>query len=313
MQIRAEEISQIIRKEIEGFDQKVAVTETGTVLEAGDGIARVYGLQAAMAGELLDFGKGVVGLVLNLEEDNVGVALLGNFESIKEGDTVKRTGKIAQVPVGDALIGRVVNALGVPIDGKGPIDTKRLPQDRGEGARHHRPQVGARADADRHQGHRLDDPDRPRPARADHRRPPDRQDGGRRRHDHQPEGPEHVLLLRGHRPEAVHGGHGGRAGCARPGRWSTPPSSPPPPPSRRPCSSWPPTPASPWPSTTGTAAGTRSSSMTISPSRPSPTGSCRCCCAARPGARPTRATYSTCTPACWSGRPSCRTRRAAAR
>jgi F-type H+-transporting ATPase subunit alpha len=121
MQIRAEEISQIIRKEIEGFDQKVAVSETGTVLEAGDGIARVYGLEAAMAGELLDFGHNIVGLVLNLEEDNVGVALLGDFEHVREGDTVKRTGKIAQVPVGDALTGRVVNALGIPIDGKGPV------------------------------------------------------------------------------------------------------------------------------------------------------------------------------------------------
>jgi F-type H+-transporting ATPase subunit alpha len=121
MQIRAEEISQIIRREIEGFDQKVSVMETGTVLEAGDGIARVYGLEAAMAGELLDFGHDVVGLVLNLEEDNVGVALLGNYEEVREGDTVKRTGRIAQVPVGDALIGRVVNALGIPIDGKGPV------------------------------------------------------------------------------------------------------------------------------------------------------------------------------------------------
>src|SRR5258706_15445074 len=126
MQIRAEEISQIIRKEIDGFEQKVAVSETGTVLEAGDGIARVYGLESAMAGELLDFGHNVVGLVLNLEEDNVGVALLGNFEEVREGDTVKRTGKIAQVPVGDALIGRVVDALGVPIDGKGPLDTKEF-------------------------------------------------------------------------------------------------------------------------------------------------------------------------------------------
>ncbi len=126
MQIRAEEVSQIIRKEIEGFDQKVAVRETGTVLEAGDGIARVYGLEAAMAGELLDFGHNVVGLVLNLEEDNVGVALLGNFEHVREGDTVKRTGKIAQVPVGDALIGRVVDALGVPIDGKGPVATTEM-------------------------------------------------------------------------------------------------------------------------------------------------------------------------------------------
>ena len=96
MEIRAEEISQIIRKQIEGFDKKVAVMETGTVLEAGDGIARVYGLEAAMAGELLEFGHGgVVGLVLNLEEDNVGVALLGNFEEVREGDLVKRTGKIA--------------------------------------------------------------------------------------------------------------------------------------------------------------------------------------------------------------------------
>src|SRR5450432_3596747 len=123
MQIRAEEISQIIRKEIAGFDQKVSVVETGTVLEAGDGIASVYGLEAAMAGELLDFGHGgVVGLVLNLEEDNVGVALLGNFEEVREGDTVKRTGKIAQVPVGAASIKKEVNALGIPIDGKGPID-----------------------------------------------------------------------------------------------------------------------------------------------------------------------------------------------
>jgi proton translocating ATP synthase, F1 alpha subunit len=124
MQIRAEEISQVIRKEIEGFDQKVAISETGTVLEAGDGIARVYGLENAMAGELLDFGKNVVGLVLNLEEDNVGVVLLGDFETVREGDTVKRTGRIAQVPVGNALVGRVVNALGIPIDGKGPIETK---------------------------------------------------------------------------------------------------------------------------------------------------------------------------------------------
>ena len=123
MQIRAEEISQIIRKEIDGFDQKVAVNETGTVLEAGDGIARVYGLESAMAGELLDFGHNVVGLVLNLEEDNVGVALLGDYEHVREGDTVKRTGKIAQVPVGDALIGRVVNTTGL-----GPHRLANLPR-----------------------------------------------------------------------------------------------------------------------------------------------------------------------------------------
>ena len=124
MEIRAEEISQIIRKQIQDYDQRVAVMETGTVLTAGDGIARVYGLQSAMAGELLEFPHGVTGLVLNLEEDNVGCALLGHYESIREGDRVKRTGKIASVPVGEAVLGRVVNALGQPVDGKGPIEAK---------------------------------------------------------------------------------------------------------------------------------------------------------------------------------------------
>jgi F-type H+-transporting ATPase subunit alpha len=130
MEIRAEEISEIIRKQIEQYEQKVAVLETGTVLQAGDGIARVYGLEGAMAGELLEFkgagGETVMGMVLNLEEDNVGIALFGHYESIREGDLVKRTGKIMQVPVGPALVGRVVNALGMPIDGKGPLDTKEF-------------------------------------------------------------------------------------------------------------------------------------------------------------------------------------------
>ncbi|MCS6913393.1 MAG: F0F1 ATP synthase subunit alpha [Myxococcales bacterium] len=124
MEIRAEEISQIIRKQIEEYDQRVSVMETGTVLTAGDGIARVYGLSGAMAGEMLEFPHGVRGIVLNLEEDNVGVALLGNYEEIREGDLVKRTGRIASVPVGPALLGRVVNALGQPIDGLGPIEAK---------------------------------------------------------------------------------------------------------------------------------------------------------------------------------------------
>jgi F-type H+-transporting ATPase subunit alpha len=124
MDIKAEEISQIIRKQIEEYEQKVSVVETGTVLTVGDGIARVYGLAGAMAGELLEFPHDVRGIVLNLEEDNVGVALLGEYEKIRENDVVKRTGRIAQVPVGNALVGRVVNALGQPIDGKGPITTK---------------------------------------------------------------------------------------------------------------------------------------------------------------------------------------------
>ena len=123
MELRAEEISQIIRKQIEDYDQKVSVQETGTVLMAGDGIARVYGLSGAMAGETLEFPHGIKGMVLNLEEDNVGVALLGNYELIREGDIVKRTGEIASVPVGKGLLGRVVNSLGQPIDGKGPIQS----------------------------------------------------------------------------------------------------------------------------------------------------------------------------------------------
>jgi F-type H+-transporting ATPase subunit alpha len=123
MEIRAEEISEIIRKQIKEYGKEVEVSETGTIISIGDGIARIHGLAGAMAGELLEFPGGVSGMVLNLEEDNVGAAILGEFAEIKEGDTVKRTGRITEVPVGDALIGRVVNAIGQPIDGKGPINT----------------------------------------------------------------------------------------------------------------------------------------------------------------------------------------------
>ncbi|MBW2519922.1 MAG: F0F1 ATP synthase subunit alpha [Deltaproteobacteria bacterium] len=121
MQIRAEEISAIIKKQIEGFGREVEVSETGTIISVGDGIARIHGLDKAMAGELLEFPGSTMGMVLNLEEDNVGAAILGEAEHIKEGDTVKRTERIVQVPVGDALIGRVVNGIGIPIDGQGEI------------------------------------------------------------------------------------------------------------------------------------------------------------------------------------------------
>jgi F-type H+-transporting ATPase subunit alpha len=123
MQLRAEEISQIIKQQIKNYEKAIDVSETGTVLTVGDGIARIHGLSGAMAGELLSFPNDVVGMVLNLEEDNVGAAIFGNAESIKEGDSVKRTGRIADVPVGEALCGRVVNALGQPIDGRGPIQS----------------------------------------------------------------------------------------------------------------------------------------------------------------------------------------------
>ncbi len=124
MQIKAEEISQIIEQQIQNYESRVEMSETGTVLSVGDQIARVYGVQNAMAMELLEFPGGVKGLVLNLEEDNVGVALLGEDTHIKEGDPVKRTGKIFSVPVGDAVAGRVIDPLGNPIDGLGPIEAK---------------------------------------------------------------------------------------------------------------------------------------------------------------------------------------------
>jgi F-type H+-transporting ATPase subunit alpha len=122
--IRAEEISQIISKQIKEYEKKLDISETGTVLSVGDGIARVYGVENAMAMELLEFPGGILGMVLNLERDNVGVAILGEVTHIKEGDIVKRTGRIAEVPVGDELLGRVIDGTGRPIDGKGPIEAK---------------------------------------------------------------------------------------------------------------------------------------------------------------------------------------------
>ena len=128
MKIRAEEISNIIQKQVENFDKKATKSEVGTVLEVGDGIARVYGLDNVQAGELVEFPGNITGMALNLEEDNVGVVIFGSDRTIKEGDEVKRTERIAEIPVGEGLLGRVVDPLGVPIDGKGPIASteKRL-------------------------------------------------------------------------------------------------------------------------------------------------------------------------------------------
>ncbi len=126
MELKAEEISQIIREQITDYDKKVELSETGVVLSVGDGIARVYGLEKAMALELVEFPGNILGLVLNLEEDNVGVAIMGEDIHIKEGDMVKRTGRIAQVPVGEAVLGRVLSSVGEPLDGKGPLDAKEF-------------------------------------------------------------------------------------------------------------------------------------------------------------------------------------------
>lgn len=123
MNIKPEEITSIIKKEIERYEKKIDTVDSGTIIQIGDGIARVYGLDKCMEGELLEFPNDVYGMALNLEQDNVGCVLLGPGEGIKEGDIVKRSGRVVEVPVGEALIGRVVNSLGVPIDGKGPVNT----------------------------------------------------------------------------------------------------------------------------------------------------------------------------------------------
>ena len=187
MAVRPTEISDIIRQQIAGFDDTTSLTNVGTVVSIGDGIANVYGLSNVMASELVDFPRtGTTGLAFTLAEDSVGILVLGDYKNIEEGDEVRSTGQVASVPVGDALIGRVVNALGEPIDGKGPIVTdKRRPIEIIA------PGVIQRANVDKPlqtgiKAIDCHDPDRSRPARADHRRPSDGQDRGRPRHDHQP-------------------------------------------------------------------------------------------------------------------------------
>src|ERR1700712_4949406 len=130
-QIKADEITELLRQQIENYEQKIQVDEVGTVISLGDGIARVHGLDKVMGGELIEFPHGIMGLAMNLDEDQVGAVVMGEYSELKEGDLVKRTGKIMSVPVGEALIGRVVNALGAPIDDKGPINTPHsLPVER---------------------------------------------------------------------------------------------------------------------------------------------------------------------------------------
>ena len=190
MDIRAAEISAILKEQIKNFGQEAEVSEVGQVLSVGDGIARVYGLDNVQAGEMVEFENGTRGMALNLETDNVGIVIFGADREIKEGQTVKRTGAIVDVPIGKGLLGRVVDALGNPIDGKGPIKAdKRARVDvKAPGiiprkSVHEPMATGLKA---------IDSPhsDRPRPARADHRRPSDRQDCDRARHNSQPEAAE---------------------------------------------------------------------------------------------------------------------------
>ena len=190
MQIKPDEITSILKSRIEGLDTSSAdLTEVGTVLSVADGICRVHGLENCMSFEMLELPHDVTGLALNLESDNVGAVLFGEWEKIVEGDTVKRTKRLLEIPVGDELLGRIVDPLGNPLDGKGEINTERDPPVGVQGPGRRPAPAGEGADAHRAQGDRLDDPDRPRPARADHRRPPDRQDRDRDRRDHQQPGP----------------------------------------------------------------------------------------------------------------------------
>ncbi|GAE46767.1 ATP synthase alpha chain [Mesobacillus boroniphilus JCM 21738] len=125
MSIKAEEISALIKSQIENYQSEIQVSDVGTVISVGDGIARAHGLDNVMAGELVEFSNGVMGMAQNLEENNVGIIILGPFTDIREGDEVRRTGRIMEVPVGEQLIGRVVNPLGQPVDGMGPINTTK--------------------------------------------------------------------------------------------------------------------------------------------------------------------------------------------
>ena len=149
MKLRPEEITSILRQRIEEFDVETNLAEVGAVLQLGDGIARVHGLENCVALEMLELDHGVVGLAFNLEEDNVGVALFGEWDKIKEGDPVRRTGKVASVPVGEALLGRVVDPLGNPLDGHGPIDSTETRPARVQGAGRDPAPAGEGAAADR--------------------------------------------------------------------------------------------------------------------------------------------------------------------
>ena len=204
MQIKPDEITNILKSRIEGLDVAGAdLAEVGTVLSVADGIARVHGLENCMSFEMLEFPHDVTGLALNLESDNVGTVLFGEWEKVVEGDTVKRTGSLLEIPVGEALLGRIVDPLGQPARRKGRDRDHREAARGVQGARRGPAPAREGPGADRPEGDRRDDPDRPRPARADHRRPPDRQDGDRDRHDHQQPRLRPGVRVRGDRPAHV--------------------------------------------------------------------------------------------------------------
>ena len=284
MDIKAEEISKIIRDQIGSYAVDVDVAEVGTIVSIGDGIARVHGIERAMAGEMLEFPHGVFGIALNLEEDSVGAVLLGDYTEIKEGDTVKRTGRIISVPVGDELLGRVVNALGQPIDGKGPIASKKsMPIERiAPGVVDRQPvkeplQTGLKA---------ID-------AMVPIGRGQRELIIGDRQTGKTAVAIDAIINQRARTSSAstsrsARSSRRSRRSCARsktPARWNTPSSSPPARPIRRRCSTSARTRPARWASTSATTAATRWSSTTTSRSTRRPTARSRCCCAVRRAAR----------------------------
>ncbi len=170
MRFNADEIASVLQQEIEQFESRIDVREVGTVLEVGDGIARVYGLSGVMSGEMVEFPNGVQGQAFNLEENSVGVIILGDYLGIDEGDEVRSLGRLLSVPVGEAVVGRVLDPLGNPLDGKGPVDAREFRPVEVDRHRRGPAAAGLRAAADGHQGHRRHDAHRPRAARVDHRR-----------------------------------------------------------------------------------------------------------------------------------------------
>jgi F-type H+-transporting ATPase subunit alpha len=289
MEIRAAEISDVIKQQIAEYSRELEVRETGVVLSCGDGIARIYGLDKAAAGELLQFPHDIYGMVLNLEEDNVGAVLFGEVQAIGEGDEVRRTGRIAEVPIGAGLRGRVVNALGVPIDGKGPIastETRRIELKA--------PGIVARQPVKEPLQTGIKAVDTMIPIGRGQRELiiGDRQTGKTA------VALDTIVNQRGGDVTCIYVAVGqkrstvaqvveklSRAGAME---YTTVVAA---------------TAAARWASTSATTASTRCSSTTTSRSTPSPTGSSRSCCGVRRAARRSRATSSICTPACSSAPP----------
>ena len=168
LKINSEKISSILKQNIEHYKIKMEIEEVGEVIEAGDGIARIKGLPSCMSAEMLEFPGGIYGVALNLEEDNIGAMILGDYTQIEQGDPVQRTGKVLSVPVGEAMLGRIVNALGQPIDGKGPINTDKLRLIEGKAPNVVETTTGEGTSSDGTEMHRLHDPDRKGPEGADH-------------------------------------------------------------------------------------------------------------------------------------------------